>query len=123
MIKDEVINAETRIRAHVRETPLDFSVPLSKMTGANLYLKCENLQYTGAFKVRGAFNTLLSLTDAQKKQGVVTASSGNHGAGVAFGLKTLNIPGIVFVPENASTAKIDNIKNYITQLKLFGTDC
>lgn len=122
-IKEAVIAAEKRIRSYVRETPLDFSVPLSQLTGANVYLKCENLQYTGAFKVRGAFNVLLSLTATEKNQGVVTASSGNHGAAVAFGLSTLKIPGIVFVPENASTAKVDNIKNYAVPLKQFGNDC
>jgi threonine dehydratase len=95
-IKSEVILAENRIRSYIRETPLDFSLPLSKITNSNVYLKCENLQYTGAFKVRGAFNKLLSLTASERQQGVVTASSGNHGAAVAFGLSTLKIPGIVW---------------------------
>lgn len=121
-IKKEVLTAKKRIRDDVRETPLDFSLPLSKMTSANVYLKCENLQYTGAFKVRGAFNKLHSLTPSQKKQGVVAASSGNHGAAVAFALRKLKIPGIVFVPENASSTKIDNIRNYEASLEFFGTD-
>ncbi len=122
-IKNEVLAAEKRIRAHVRVTPLDYSIALSRLSGANVYLKCENLQYTGAFKVRGAFNKLLTLTPDERTQGVVTASSGNHGAAVAFGLKKLNIQGIVFVPENASPTKIDNIRNYDAQLEFFGTDC
>lgn len=122
-IKQEVVTAENRIRSFIKETPLDFSIPLSKTTHTNVFLKCENLQYTGAFKTRGALNKLLSLTPAQKKQGVVTASSGNHGAAVAFGLNKLNIPGIVFVPENASSTKVDNIKNYEVPLKFYATDC
>ena len=122
-IKNEVLIAENRIRPYVRETVLDFSLPLSKMTGANVYLKCENLQYIGAFKIRGAFNKLLSLTPAQRQKGVVTASSGNHGAAVAFGLNKLNIPGIVFVPENVSSTKVDNIRNYEVPLEFHGTDC
>lgn len=122
-IKNEVIAAENRIHSYIRETPLDFSLPLKKMTNSNVYLKCENLQYTGAFKVRGAFNKLLSLTPSQRQQGVVTASSGNHGAAVAFGLSQLKIPGIIFVPENASSTKVDNIRNYEIPLEFYATDC
>lgn len=122
-IKNEVLAAEKRIRAHIRETPLEYSPALSRLTGAKVFLKCENLQYTGAFKARGAINKLLALTPAEREQGVVTASTGNHGAAVAFGLSKLKMNGIVFVPENASATKIDNIKNYDAQLKFFGTDC
>lgn len=82
-IKNEVLMAEKRIRQHIKETPLDYSITLSRKTSVNVFLKCENLQYTGAFKVRGAINKLLSLTASQREQGVVTASSGNHGAAVA----------------------------------------
>lgn len=122
-IQNEVLIAENRIRSYIRETALDFSLPLSKITNTNVYLKCENLQYTGAFKIRGAFNKLLSLSPSEKQKGVVTASSGNHGAAVAFGLNKLNIPGIVFVPENASSTKVDNIRNYEVQLEFYATDC
>lgn len=122
-IRDEVIAAESRIRSYIRETPLDFSLPLSKITNTKAYLKCENLQYTGSFKVRGALNKLLSLSPSQHQQGVVTASSGNHGAAIAFGLNKLNIPGIIFVPENASTTKVENIRNYDAQLEFYATDC
>jgi threonine dehydratase len=122
-IKNEVLEAEKRIRSHVRETPLDYSVALSRATKTNVFLKCENLQYTGAFKVRGAINKLLSLSPSQREQGVVTASSGNHGAAVAFGLNKLNIQGKVFVPENASSTKVDNIRNYNVPLEFYGTDC
>lgn len=122
-IQNEVLIAENRIRSYIRETPLDFSLPLSKITNTNVYLKCENLQFTGSFKIRGAFNKLLSLTPSQRQKGVVTASSGNHGAAVAFGLSQLKIPGIVFVPENASPTKIDNIRNYEVPLEFYATDC
>lgn len=122
-IKNEVLEAEKRIRSHVRETPLDYSVALSRATKTNVFLKCENLQYTGAFKVRGAINKLLSLSPSQREQGVVTASSGNHGAAVAYGLNKLNIQGKVFVPENASSTKVDNIRNYNVPLEFYGTDC
>lgn len=121
-IKNEVLIAERRIRQHVKETPLDYSIALSRATKVNVFLKCENLQYTGAFKVRGAINKLLSLTQSQREQGVVTASSGNHGAAVAFGLNKLDMKGVIFVPENASPTKIDNIHNYTDGLKFYGTD-
>ena len=81
-------------------------VPLSRLTGANIYLKCEDLQYTGSFKVRGAFNKLLSLDSIQRERGIVAASSGNHEAAVAYGFHRLQIPGVIFVPENASSVKV-----------------
>lgn len=122
-IKKEVDLAEKQIRPFIRETLLDFSLPLSKQTNAQVFLKCENLQLTNSFKIRGAFNKLLSLTPAQRQQGVVTASSGNHGTAVACGLNKLKIPGIVFVPENASIAKVENIRNYDARLEFYATDC
>lgn len=122
-IKNEVLQAEKRIQTHVRETPLDYSIALSRMTNTNTYLKCENLQYTGSFKIRGAFNKLLSLTPSQQQQGLITASSGNHGAAVAFGLNKLHLPGTVFVPENTSSTKIENIRNYDAALEFYATDC
>ncbi|HHF7347363.1 TPA: threonine/serine dehydratase [Legionella feeleii] len=122
-IKNEILQAEKRIQTHVRETPLDYSVALSRMTNTNTYLKCENLQYTGSFKIRGAFNKLLSLNSSERQQGLVTASSGNHGAAVAFGLKKLHLPGMVFVPENIPSTKIENIRNYDAALEFYATDC
>lgn len=122
-IKKEVLAAESRIRPFIRETLLDYSVPLSRATGCQVFLKCETMQYTGSFKVRGAFSKLLSLTPAQRELGIVTASTGNHGAGIAYGLYKLDIPGIIFVPKNASPTKIDNIRNYSNQLEFFGHDC
>lgn len=122
-IKKEVLAAESRIRPFVRETLLDYSEALSNQTGCNVFLKCENLQYTHSFKIRGALNKLLTLTPTEREQGVVTASSGNHGAAVAFGLRKLKIPGVVFTPENASPTKIENIKQYHIPVKFYATDC
>ncbi|OAI45695.1 hypothetical protein AYO45_06635 [Gammaproteobacteria bacterium SCGC AG-212-F23] len=122
-VKEEVLSAENRIRNYIRETPLDCSIVLSQLTGAQVYLKHENMQYTNSFKVRGALNKLLSLTAEQRANGIVTASSGNHGAAVAYGLHQFNIPGIIFVPENASSAKVKNIRNYGAQLEFYATDC
>lgn len=121
-VKNAVLKAENRIRSHIRETPLDFSVPLSKLTNVNLYLKCENLQHTGSFKVRGALNALLSLKK-DRQNGIVAASTGNHGAAIAYGLHNLNLPGVIFVPENVSPVKKENISFYNVPLKLYGRDC
>jgi threonine dehydratase len=118
----EVVLAERRIRPYIRETPLDYSLHLSDTTAAEVFLKLENLQYTGSFKLRGAMNKLLSLTPQQQARGVVTASSGNHGAGVAFGLHTLQISGLVFVPEDASTSKVAMIRRYGVEVRTYGAD-
>ncbi|MFL5628880.1 MAG: threonine/serine dehydratase, partial [Ktedonobacteraceae bacterium] len=107
-----VLQAEHKIRPYIRETPLEYSFLLSKLTGSQVFLKLENLQYTGSFKVRGAMNALLSLTPEQRTRGVVTASSGNHGIAVAFGLHALKIHGTVFVPEDTSSTKVAAIRNY-----------
>src|SRR5579883_1728497 len=121
-VRGEVLAAENRICPYVRETMLDYSVSLSRLTGCQVYLKCENLQYTNAFKARGAMNKLLSLTPHQARQGVVTASSGNHGAAVAFGLNKLKIPGKIFLPEHASSTKVDNIRNYEVPIEFYGKE-
>ncbi len=122
-IHQAVLAAAKLIQPFIRETVLEYSTPLSREYLANIYLKCENSQQIGAFKVRGALNKLLRLTDAQRNNGVVTASSGNHGAAVAFGLKQLNLKGKIFVPETVSSAKLSNIKNYHEEVELFGNDC
>src|SRR5258706_2719868 len=121
-ILQEILQAEHRIRPYIRETPLEYSFPLSKLTGSRVFLKLENLQYTGSFKVRGAMNALLSLTPEQRIKGVVTASSGNHGIAVAFGLHTLKLHGTIFVPEETSSVKVAAIRNYGADICFWGSD-
>ena len=117
-----VLEANSRVRPYLRQTILEYSPFFSSRSGANVYFKCENLQHTGSFKVRGAMNKLLSLTAEERQNGVVTASTGNHGAAVAFGLRHLNSKGIVFVPENASSSKIVNIEQYGVEVRFHGLD-
>jgi len=121
-ITQEVIAAEKRIRPHIRETLLDYSPYYSGLAGADIYFKLENLQHTGSFKVRGAMNKVLSLTQAERQRGVVTASTGNHGAATAFSLAKLGGGGIVFVPDNASAAKIQAIERLGAEVRCFGDD-
>lgn len=114
--------AANRIAPHIRETPLDHSPFFSELTGANVFLKLDNLQHTGSFKLRGAFNKLLSMTAEQRDAGCVAASSGNHGAAVAYAMAELKTKGVVFVPEGTSTTKVDAIKRAGGEVRFFGTD-
>ena len=115
-------DASTRIAGLVRETPLDYSHRYSAEIGANVYLKLENLQHTGSFKLRGAANRLMTLPSTQRQAGCVTASSGNHGAAVAYAMRKLGIEGVIFVPERTSTAKVDAIRSYGGDVRFFGND-
>ena len=121
-VTKEVIAAEERIRPYIRETILDFSPYFSKLVGANVYFKLENLQYTGSFKVRGAMNKVLWLSQADRERGVVTASTGNHGAATAFSLGRFNTGGIVFVPEDAATGKVKAISSLGAEVRYYGND-
>ena len=118
----QIIDAESRIRPHVRETPLVHSPSLSEASGTEVWLKCENLQVTGSFKVRGAMNRVLALSDEERRGGVVAASSGNHGVAVAHAGAALGIPVTVYVPEFVSPAKAAAMKRLRANVVTFGTD-
>ncbi|MHA2156731.1 MAG: threonine/serine dehydratase [Candidatus Hodarchaeales archaeon] len=119
-VKNEVLEAEKRIRSYIRETPLEFSPGLSKENGCKVYLKLENLQHTGSFKVRGAFNKILSIPNQKE---VVTASSGNHGLAVAYALHTLGGTGTIYLPSTTARVKIEKLKDYNVNIENFGSDC
>ncbi|NIO28671.1 MAG: threonine/serine dehydratase [Candidatus Latescibacteria bacterium] len=121
-VRKEVLLAENRIRPYIRQTFLEYSPYFSQLGGANVYCKLENLQHTGAFKVRGAMNKLLSLTEEQRARGVVTASTGNHGAAVAWSLGKLNASGIIFVPEDAVPSKVQIIERLGGEVRYFEKD-
>ncbi len=118
----DIALAANRIKGHVRETPLEFSPWFSEKTGGKVWMKLENLQLTGSFKLRGAFNKLLTMTDKERANGGVAASSGNHGAAVAYAMAKLGITGIIFVPEKTSSAKVDAIRRFGGEVRFFGTD-
>ncbi len=122
LLPANAVLAANRIGAHIRETPLDYSPVLSELSGANVYLKLENLQHTGSFKLRGAFNKLLSLTQEEREAGGVAASSGNHGAAIAYAMKKLGVSGVIFVPEQTSSTKVDAIKSAGGEVRFFGND-
>jgi threonine dehydratase len=122
-VKEEILRAEDRIRPYIRETPLEYSFYLSELSGLNVYLKLENMQFTGSFKARGAMNKLQSLRPAERENGVFAASTGNHGMAVAHAAKELGIRGTIYLPENASPQKIEKLKYYGVKLKFYGQDC
>lgn len=118
----DIVLAANRIGDRIRETPLDHSPYFSERSGANVYLKLENLQHTGSFKLRGAFNRLLTLSPEARAAGCVTASSGNHGAAVARAMQALGVTGVIFVPEQTSSTKVDAIRRAGGDVRFFGTD-
>ncbi len=121
-IAEDATLAAERLSGYVVETPLVFSPQFSNASGANVWLKLENLQDTGSFKLRGATNRLLAMSAEERARGCVTASSGNHGAGVACAAARLDLQGIVFVPEQTSRTKVDAIRSYGGDVRHFGTD-
>src|SRR5262245_11623481 len=120
--RSAVEGADARIRPHVLETPLEPSPELSGRGGAEVFLKMENLQRTGSFKLRGAVNKLLAIGADERARGIVTASSGNHGAAISWALEALGGRGVVYVPENASPAKLAAIRDHGAEVRPFGTD-
>ena len=105
-----VVEAAARIAPHVRRTPTERSPALSQLAGREVYLKLENLQRTGAFKIRGALNALTRLDAATRAAGVVTASAGNHGQGVAFAAQLVGAPATVVLPQGVPLAKLTAIQ-------------
>tara|TARA_B110000438_G_scaffold55294_1_gene55339 strand:+ start:5892 stop:6845 length:954 start_codon:yes stop_codon:yes gene_type:complete len=119
----EVMKAAKRILPYIRETQFIKSDPFSDLIDADVYFKLENLQVTGSFKARGAVNKLLSMTDREKAEGVVSASTGNHGAAVAFAAGRLEISSTIYVPNDASSAKLENMRQYGASIEIYGNDC
>jgi threonine dehydratase len=104
--------AHARIRPHIHRTPVLSSPALDEAIGAQLFFKCENLQRVAAFKARGACNAVLSLSVAEAKQGVVTHSSGNHGAALAWAARARGIPAWIVMPSNAAQVKQDAVRGF-----------
>lgn len=105
-------DAQARIAPHVHRTPVQTSRSLDAVTGATLFFKCENLQKVGAFKARGACNAVFALAAATAARGVVTHSSGNHGAALAYAAQRRGIPAHVVMPDNAPKIKIANVEGF-----------
>ena len=108
------------IAGFVKRTNFDHSSTLSDITGANIWIKFENLQFTATFKERGALNRLSALSADERRRGVIAASAGNHAQGVAYHAASLSIPATIFVPSTSSPAKIERIHGYGATLVVEG---
>ena len=117
---DDVRAAHDRIRASIVRTPTLISRTLSQMTGATVYLKFENLQFTAAYKERGALNTLLQLSPEACAKGVIAASAGNHAQGLAYHANRLGIPATIVMPTNTPTVKVTQTEGHGAKVVLFG---
>jgi threonine dehydratase len=108
----DVQEAAARIAPHIHRTPVIRCTAIDEMVGASLYFKCENFQKVGAFKFRGACNTVLSLSEAEISHGIATHSSGNHGAAVALAAKLRGTSSVVVMPNNTSAVKQAAVAHY-----------
>ena len=115
---DEIRAARERIRGIARVTPL---IDVSPLAGRPLWLKCESLQPGGAFKIRGAYNMVAQLSDDQRRRGVITYSSGNHGQAVALAARETGAPAVVVMPTTAPTIKVDGAKAFGAEVVFEGT--
>jgi threonine dehydratase len=121
MIPLESINqAHDAIKEVVLKTPFAYAPLLSERVGADVYLKKENLQLTGAFKLRGAYNKIASLSDKEREVGVIAASAGNHAQGVAYSAKMFGTPSIIVMPEATPLLKVQNTKALGAEVILYG---
>ena len=117
---DDVRAAAKRIAGAVMRTPTMHSKTLSRITGAEIWLKFENLQFTAAYKERGALNTLLQLDDAARAKGVIAASAGNHAQGLAYHANRLGIRSVIVMPTNTPTVKVTQTEGHGAEVVLHG---
>jgi len=117
---DDIRAAAERIRGSVVRTPMLVSRTLSEIVGAEIWLKFENLQFTAAYKERGALNKLLQLTEEERARGVIAASAGNHAQAVAYHAKRLGIPAIIVMPESTPTIKVTQTEGHGARVVLYG---
>lgn len=117
---EDVKNARETIKDIVKKTDVIESQKLKDLTGANVFYKCENLQKTGSFKIRGACNKIASLSDIEKQNGVIASSAGNHAQGVALGAKMSGIEATIVMPATAPQAKVEATKGYGAKVVLNG---
>lgn len=117
----DIQQAREALDGVIHKTPLDKSHTFSAMTGGEVFLKLENLQKTGSFKIRGAYNKIRSLTDSERAKGVIAASAGNHAQGVAYAATAADIKATIVMPEAAPLAKVVATRGYGAEVVLSGT--
>jgi threonine dehydratase len=119
---DDILKANATKSEKIRKTSIVYSPTFSELSGSKVYLKSEFQQKTGAFKIRGAYHKILSLTDEEKQKGVIAASAGNHAQGVAYAANAEKIKCTILMPKNASPAKVSATKGYGAKVILEGTN-
>ena len=119
---EKIQDARDVLRDIARVTPLDRSTTFSRMTGGEIYLKLENLQKTGSFKVRGAAYAMSQLSDEEKRAGVIAASAGNHAQGVAFSAKHFGIEATIVMPESTPLTKVQGVREFGANVILHGSN-
>jgi threonine dehydratase len=117
---DDVQAARELLKGVIRDTPMQGSRPLTERVGGPVWLKCENLQRAGSFKIRGAYTRIARLSEEEAARGVVAASAGNHAQGVALAASLRGIPSTVFMPEGAPIPKVEATKAYGAQVRFHG---
>ena len=122
-LADSVKRAHKRIRPDIRRTPLEGLDILDRRTGAKLHFKWENVQITGSFKLRGALNKLRSLMPKERKAGVVSASTGNHGLAIGHASRLEGVDLVLFLPQTVAEVKRKKIEALGVNLRFFGDDC
>ncbi len=118
----KIYEARERIKDVIVKTPFSYAPYLSEISSCEVFLKKENLQVTGAFKIRGAYNKIATLSDAQKKSGVIAASAGNHAQGVALSASRFKIRAVIIMPESTPLTKVDGVKYFGAEVILAGTN-
>jgi len=119
---DDIIAAQQRIAGQVDRTPVRYSRRLSQLTGADIWIKFDNLHFTGSFKERGALNRLLQLTPEERKRGVVAASAGNHAQALAYHGGRLGVPVTIVMPEGTPFVKVDGTRAHGANVVIHGLD-
>ena len=119
---DDVVAAREHVEQVAVRTPLTYSFSFSELTGADVHLKLENAQRTGAFKIRGAMNRIAALDDAERERGVVTASAGNHAQGVALAASRAGVDSTIVMPKYAPVSKVEATRRYGGSVVLHGID-
>ena len=118
----EIYDAREKIKDVIVDTPFSYAPHLSEIAQCEVFLKKENLQVTGAFKIRGAYNKIASLSDTQRACGVVAASAGNHAQGVALSALKFGIKAVIVMPESTPLTKVNGVKHYGAQVILAGSN-
>ncbi len=117
---DDILAAQARLKGHIERTPMRHSRTLSQITGAEVWVKFENLQFTAAYKERGALNKLLQLSEADRKRGVIAASAGNHSQGLSYHAARLGIPVTIVMPKATPFVKVQQTRGHGAEVVIEG---